>query len=48
MRPTPPSSHCGTMGSAASWERWGAGLIPGLAEWVGIKDPALLQLQLGS
>ena len=36
------SSCCGAMGSAASWERWKAGSIPGLAQWVG--DLALLQL----
>ena len=41
-----------TTGSVTSWERWDAGLIPGLAQW--IKDPELLplrsrsQLQLGS
>ena len=33
------------MGSAAPWEDWVEGSIPGsLARWV--KDPALLQLQL--
>ena len=31
------SSYCVAMGSAASWERWDAGLIPGGAQWV--KDP---------
>ena len=30
------SSHCGTMGSAASLELWDAGLIPGPAQWVEI------------
>lgn len=29
------SSHCGTTGSAASWERWDAGSLPGTAPWVG-------------
>ena len=28
------SSHCGATGSAASWERWDAGSIPGSAQWV--------------
>ena len=32
------------MGSAASWERWDAGLIPDLAQWV--KDLAFPQLRL--
>ena len=38
------SSCCGAVGSAASWECWDVGLIPGLAQWV--KDLALLHLQL--
>ena len=29
-----------------SWEHWDTDKIPGLAQWV--KDPGLLQLQLGS
>lgn len=37
------SSHCGAMGSVASWEQWNAGSIPG---WV--KDPRLPQLRLTS
>ena len=40
------SFHCGTMGSAASWEHWNTGLIPGPAQWV--KDLTLLQLWLSS
>ena len=46
------SSHCGTTGSAVSWERWDVGSIPGLAQWIG--DLVLSQLwhrlqpQLGS
>ena len=41
------SSHYGAVtGSAASLERWDAGLILGPKYWV--KDPALLQLQLRS
>ena len=32
------------MGSAASWECWDAGLIPGPAQW--FKDPVLTQLWL--
>ena len=33
------SSHCGATGTAASWERWDIGSIPGPAQ--GVKDPAL-------
>ena len=40
------SSHCGARGSAASWECWDVGLIPGLAQWV--MDPAPLHLWLRS
>ena len=36
------SSHCDTVGLAASWERWDAGLIPRLAQWV--HDLELLRL----
>ena len=39
-------SHCGATGSMASWERWVAGSIPGLAQWG--KDLALSQLWLRS
>ena len=40
------SSHCSAAGwEAASWERWDAGLTPGLAQWV--KDLALLNHGLG-
>ena len=42
----PRSFSCGTTGSVASWEHWGEGSIPCLVWWV--KDPSLLQLQLGS
>lgn len=38
------SSLCGKTGSAASWESWNVGLIPGPAQWV--KHPALLRLRL--
>ena len=37
--------HCDIMGSAASWEHWNEGLIPGPAQWV--RDLALPQLWLG-
>ena len=46
------SSHCGAMGLVVLLENWGAGSIPGWAQYV--KDPVLLklwcrlQLQLGS
>ena len=35
-------SYCAAAGSAASLERWDAGLIPGLAQWV--KDLVLPKL----
>ena len=31
------SSHCGTMGSAASWKHWDAGSLPGLAQGLRIR-----------
>ena len=34
------SSHCGTTGSAASWECWDVGSIPSLTQW--FKDLAFL------
>ena len=40
------SSHCGTMGLAASLECWDAGSIPIPAQWV--KDLVLLQLRCRS
>ena len=34
------------MESMVSWEHWDIGAIPGLAQ--GVKDPALLQVQISS
>lgn len=39
IKMSPRGSPSGTTGSVGSWERWGLGSIPGLAQWA--RDPGL-------